>query len=555
MAHSGISDAVMANVLNVQAQDSIVQLTAAGWPIRRISRHLGLDRKTIRRYLRQSSDPAGPPQDPKSPTISPPGDDGSPQPKSPTISTAGSLASSNQFPATLATGLPEALPVDPRPIPPAVADPGRPGHCSPHAALITAKLETGLSAQRIHQDLVVEVGFTGSYQSVKRFVRRLRGAVPDRVWRIEVQPGEEAQVDFGTGAWVIDPISGVRRRPWVLRVVLSFSRKAYSEAFFRQDTEQFIRGLENAWRAFGGVPRTLNLDNLKAAVLQADWFDPGLNPKLASFAKHYGCTILPCRPRTPEHKGKVENGIAYVKDNALRGRSFPSLAAQNQHLDQWERSVADRRIHGTTRQQVAARFATEQPALMPLPANLFPVFSEAKRSVHRDSYIEVKSALYLVPPEYIRQTVWARWDSREVRIFNMWFEQIAIHPRLEPGRFTSCLGLGGGHGPIERQLAHWQSRAEALGTPAGQWARRIVLAKGPIGLRSIMGLISLAEIHPFRAINSACDQAMAHGTVRLRDIRKLLEAPPSGQMALPFQTEHPLYRNLAEYGHFIENHA
>jgi transposase len=95
--------------------------------------------------------------------------------------------------------LPEALPVDPRPAPPAVADPGRPGHCSPHAALITAKLETGLSAQRIHQDLVVEIGFTGSYQSVKRFVRRLRGAVPDRVWRIEVQPGEEAQVDFGTG--------------------------------------------------------------------------------------------------------------------------------------------------------------------------------------------------------------------------------------------------------------------------------------------------------------------------------------------------------------------
>jgi len=105
----------------------------------------------------------------------------------------------------------------------------------------------------------------------------------------------------------------------VVRVVLSFSRKAYSEAFFRQDTEQFIRGLENAWRAFGGVPRILNLDNLKAAILHADWFDPGLNPKLAIFAKHHGCTILQCRPRTPEHKGKIENGIAYAKDNALRG--------------------------------------------------------------------------------------------------------------------------------------------------------------------------------------------------------------------------------------------
>jgi transposase len=368
MAHSGIPDAVMANVLNVQAQNSIVQLAAAGWPIRRISRHLGLDRKTIRRYLRHPPDPDGPPPDPKSPTISTPGEDRSPQPKSPTISTAGNEAASGPAPASLATG----LTADPRPVPPAVADPGRPSRCSPHSELIEAKLEAGLSAQRIHQDLVAEVGFTESYQSVKRFVRHLRGAAPERVWRIEVQPGEEAQVDFGTGAWVIDPVTGVRRRPWVLRVVLSFSRKAYSEAFFRQDTEQFIRGLENAWRAFGGVPRTLNLDNLKAAILHADWFDPALNPKLASFAKHYGCTILPCRPRTPEHKGKVENGIAYVKDNALRGHSFPSLAAQNQHLDQWERSIADRRIHGTTRQQVAVRFATEQPALIPLPPNLFP---------------------------------------------------------------------------------------------------------------------------------------------------------------------------------------
>ena len=158
MAHSGISDAVMANVLNVQAQNSIVQLAAAGWPIRRISRHLGLDRTTIRRYLRHPPDPDGPPPDPKSPTISTPGEDRSPQPKSPTISTAGNEAASGPAPASLATG----LTADPRPVPPAVADPGRPSRCSPHSELIEAKLEAGLSAQRIHQDLVAEVGFTGS---------------------------------------------------------------------------------------------------------------------------------------------------------------------------------------------------------------------------------------------------------------------------------------------------------------------------------------------------------------------------------------------------------
>jgi len=103
----------------------------------------------------------------------------------PTISTAGNEAASGPAPASLAPG----LPAGPRPVPPAGADPGRPSRCSPHSALIEAKLEAGLSAQRIHQDLVAEVGFTGSYQSVKRFVRRLRGAALECVWRIKAQPG------------------------------------------------------------------------------------------------------------------------------------------------------------------------------------------------------------------------------------------------------------------------------------------------------------------------------------------------------------------------------
>ena len=176
--------------------------------------------------------------------------------------------------------------------PPRPVDTGRPGHCQPFAARIESKLALGLSAQRIYQDLKAEVAFGGSYQSVKRFVRRLKRVEPQRVWRIEVQPGQEAQVDFGLGAPVVDPESGRRRRTWVFRIVLSYLRKAYSEAVFRQDTETFLRCLENAFRCFGGVPKTLNLDNLKAAVLRFDWADPELNPKLAEFARHYRTVIL-----------------------------------------------------------------------------------------------------------------------------------------------------------------------------------------------------------------------------------------------------------------------
>src|SRR5439155_6437900 len=132
------------------------------------------------------------------------------------------------------------------------------------------------------------------------------------------------------------------------------------EAVTRQTTENFIRCLENALWAFGGVPERLVIDNLKAAVTKADWFDPELNPKVQAFAQFYGVVFWPTRPYTPRHKGKVERGIDYVQENALKGRSFTSLDEQNHFLQEWEQSVADTRLHGTTRQQVGHLFTTAE---------------------------------------------------------------------------------------------------------------------------------------------------------------------------------------------------
>ena len=171
-------------------------------------------------------------------------------------------------------------------------------------------------------------GFTASYSSVRRFLQRLGHSEPIPFRRLEVLPGEQAQVDFGTGAPILRP-EGKRRRPHVIRVVLSYSRKGYSEVVYHQTTEEFLRCLENAFWSFGGVPQTTIIDNLKAAVAQADWYDPGVHPKIQSFCQHYGTVILPTKPRMPRHKGKVERGIGYVQSNALKGRTFTSLAEQN----------------------------------------------------------------------------------------------------------------------------------------------------------------------------------------------------------------------------------
>ena len=526
----------MANVLKMDLINTIRTLKAQGWSKRRIARELEIDRQTVRRYLAEAVNS-------KSPTISTPGSESAQNQNHP-FSIAGS---DRDFNATVPSVVPSTSSAN---------RPGRPSKCEPHARLIEGKLELGLSAQRIYQDLVCEVQFNGSYQAVKRFIRHATAGTSKPVYRLEVQPGEEAQVDFGTGAWVIDA-EGKRRRPWVFRIVLSYSRKAYSEVVWQQTTESFIRCLENAFRHFQGVPKSLNLDNLKAAVSRADWYDPELNPKLSSFCRHYGTCLLPCRPYKAEHKGKVERGIGYVKANALKGRIFSSLAEENSHLAQWERTVADLRIHGTTRKQVAAMFVEEKAALLPLPPSLFACFMEAQRSVHRDSHVEVSRSYYRVPPEYIGCTVWARWDRHCVRIFNNRWEQIIVHAKLEPGKFTKPLGVGGGRGTLEHNLSYALKLAGELGQPCADWAQGLVQQRGPLAIRTLMGLVSLAHKYSFKALNQACACALSRGAWRLRDIRALMQHPqPAMQTHFEFARNHPLIRDLAEYGLFIKtNHT
>ena len=234
---------------------------------------------------------------------------------------------------------------------------------------------------------------------------------------METEPGQEAQIDFGTAAFVIGA-DGKKRRPWMFRIVLSCSRKAYSEVVWRQTTDNFIAAIENSFHYFGGVPKTLVIDNLKAAVQKADWYDPEIHPKLQSFAAHYGTAILPPKPYTPGHKGKVESGVEYAKNNALKGHTFGSLAEQNDHLPDWESTVADTRIHGTTKKQVRGQFiAVDRPALMPLPRDRFAMFHEARRSVSCDGHLEVDKAYYSAPPEYIGRRVWYASGTRLVRVW------------------------------------------------------------------------------------------------------------------------------------------
>ena len=431
--------------------------------------------------------------------------------------------------------------------------PGRTGprsRCTDFREFIEKSLEAGLSAVRIHQDLKIDHGFGGSYHSVRRFIRSLGRKAPLPFRRMETEPGQEAQIDFGTGAFVIGA-DGKKCRPWMFRVVLSCSRKAYSEVVWRQTTDNFLAAIENSFHYFGGVPKTLVIDNLKAAVSKADWYDPEIHPKLQSFAEHYGTAIMPTRPYTPEHKGKVESGVKYAKNNALKARTFGSLTEQNDFLLEWEATVADTRIHGTTKKQVRGQFAeVERPALLRLPRDRFAMFHESRRSVSRDGHLEVDKAYYSAPPEYIGRRVWVRWDSRLVRVFNDQWKQIALHSKAEPGRFRT----DSAHIPaekvstVERGTDALMRQIAAIGAHTKEWGELVIASRGVQGVRVLVGLKALAGKHTSAELERACGTAVSYGACRLRTIRNLLKRPaPQEQLPLPFIEEHPIIRPLSNY--------
>ncbi len=544
----------MAHVLEMARIQAIQQLHAAKWSQRRIARELGIDRGTVARCLRAL-------QSESKPAIPPTGSDGSKAatfegaPAPPADPNAGSEDADHSgvpkaaIPPTGKEGSIEPVPGPSNPPSRGAHAAGRRSDCEPFRDLILAKLDQGLSAQRIYQDLTSEHSAAVGYNSVKRFVRRLRTTTPLPFRRMECAAGEEAQVDFGTGARLVGS-DGKRRKSYVFRVVLSHSRKGYSEATRRQTTEDFFRCLENAFSQFGGVPQTLVIDNLKAAVAHPDWFDPVLTPKVQSFCQHYGTVILPTKPRTPRHKGKIEAGVKYVKNNGLKGRTFTNVEEENRFLLDWEENVADRRIHGTTKRQVAKVFEeAERPALLPLPRDRFPCFQEAKRTVHRDGHIEVAKAYYSVPPEYLGHELWARWDARLVRIFNHRWEQVAIHVRTEPGRFDTHDGhvakekISG----LERGAGYLLGKASAVGPRTQQWAQAMVTARGIQGTRVLQGLLSLAKKHANETLEEACEIALSYGCFHLRTVRRLLDRQGAKQELLPFLDEHPIIRPLDDY--------
>jgi transposase len=435
----------MSNVLSEEQKQQIIALGRLGWSLRRIQRGTGVRRETAAAYLRAAG------IEPR-----PPGRWGRPAPgRSPTASA-----------------------------------------CEPYREVIELGLSRGRNAKAIWQDLVNDHGFRGAYQSVKRFVGKLRGS----------------------GPMVRDPASGRHCRTRMFVLTLGYSRKSVRLLTFHSSTRIWAEPHERAFRRLGGVTRVVVLDNLGEGVLAPDIYDPALNPLYRDMLTHYGVVALPCRVGDPDRKGKVEAGVGHAKKTPLKGLRFESLEEAQAYLDRWEERWADTRIHGTTKRQVAAMFAEERPALLPLPLEPFRYYQFGERTVHLDGCVEIEAAYYGAPPGWIGRRVQVQWDDRHVRLLDPKTGQLLReHLRQQRGGHRIKDEDRPSRTPLgTEQLLH---RAERAGRHIGALCQ---------GMHRLQGVPAVR---------------------RIRFVRRYLERRPHSPLSL--RQVDPLIRQLTLYRDFI----
>ncbi len=310
------------------------------------------------------------------------------------------------------------------------------------------------NADVVRQELTTELGVTVSLRTLQRalqpFRQELRAEARATV-RFETLPGRQMQIDFGER---MIEIGGVKQRIYLFVAILGFSRRLHVRAFRSERQQSWFDGMESAFHAFGGTPQEVLMDNARALVDRHNSAtrEVVFNTKLKGFAKHWRFTPRACAPYRARTKGKTENGVGYVKKNAIAGRSFASFEELEAHLVQWTREIADVRTHGTTGEAPKLRF--EQDERMALkPINGVPPFQamrEVTRKVQADCRVEIDSNSYSVPWRLIGETVQIIVADGVVRIVHAG-KEVARHGLLsgkrqhaiDPVHFEGVAGANG----------------------------------------------------------------------------------------------------------------
>jgi transposase len=395
-----------------------------------------------------------------------------------------------------------------------------------------------------------ERGFDGSYMAVYRFVQQLEPHQPEVTVRVETAPGEEAQVDFGYAGRMIDPETGEIRKAWAFVMTLSWSRHQYVEFVFNQKISTWLRLHRNAFAFLGGIPKRVVIDNLKAGITRACWDDPEIQVTYRECAEHYGFLIAPCKPKTPQHKGKVEQGgVHYVKRNFLGGREMTTLTQANQDVKVWCLTTAGQRKHGTTKAQPVVRFAeTEQAALQSLPEAPYDLAVWKMAKLHRDCYVVFDNAYYSAPFRLVGRTLRVRGGGQEIRLYTSDYQLVATHERAtEPGqRITNPAHLPPDKLPglvLDRDAC--QAVAADVGLATTALVGRLLADPVVDRLSMVRRLLRLREQVGDERLEAACDRALRFDEVSYKTVKRILN------QGLETETEAPATPDIPPAQRFV----
>lgn len=367
-----------------------------------------------------------------------------------------------------------------------------------------------LSAVRIHQEIARgPEGYTGSVITVRRYLRSIRPPGGRVYQEVHYEPAQAMQVDWGECGHVL--IGKTTRRVSVFVAVLCYSRMIYIEFTLAQRKAEFYRAIVHALEFFGGSPRGLIVDNLKAAVINGSGRSACFHPEFLALCGHYYVQPIACPRRDPESKGIVEASVRYVKRNALAGRGDELVRFEDYvaFAPRWRDDVANVRLHETTRERPIDRFQHERSLLHALPAVPFDTDEIVAAVVSPHARIAFDANRYSVPPHLVRQTVTVRADDQAVRILHQG-QVVAQHVRCYQRRQLIVL-------PDHRTAAlrsHQRSRSsaleqafDALGPEARQFHLRLRSQpiKTGVHLRRLLGL---ARVYGSAEVLSAIARAL-----------------------------------------------
>ena len=420
-----------------------------------------------------------------------------------------------------------------------------------HAEYISAQLSKGISITRIHQGLSTDYGVSCGYTTVRDYVSKIRKSHPEAYMVLHSLPGEEAQVDFGYIGMF--NVNGTLRKAWVFVMSLSYSRYMYAQITLSQSVQDFISCHVRAFRYFGGVPQSVKIDNLKAGIIETDFYEPTVQMAYAEFARHYGFLPDPCRVYTPTDKGKVESNIKYVKENCFKGRDLKDLREAEEFLEGWLDGTANRRIHGTTKKIPMEQFSlSEKEKLQELPKEDFIFSKSSSATVRTDCHIVYRGNYYSIPYTHIGMEV----DLIEVNhLLRVYFKgkEVALHSLLEnvKGEYSTEKS----HYPHSKTITHdelmsrYQEKMKEIGKGALGFfdAFRNTEKYRVDQYRSIAGVISLRKRYGDQAVDRACMRACHYGNITYRAVKKICS---SGLYFLPLEEnrddDHPCTSRIRE---------